>query len=205
MFVLRRSVKDRSLGPQITHGGRITCAGVDNRAGQSRTGLPLLTDTLSSIDGFRAPLSSAIISDLHVPSDGHGGHRCVRIRWQTSSGTSLPSATSSGMEATKRSNKDIDSRLFPPPFDAPGHAAYSRCYSAIPDMLMIIIIIIIDLSFAINWREAHLVAPRGPSQSQASGIITVHYKLVCLGDYRLAEVETTHPTTTYSVRADKDT
>lgn len=101
-----------------------------------------------------------------------------------------------------KSNKDIDSRLFPPPFDAPGHAAYSRCYSAIPDMLMIIIIIIIDLSFAINWREAHLVAPRGPSQSQASGIITVHYKLVCLGDYRLAEVETTHPTTTYSVRAD---
>lgn len=106
------------------------------------------------------------------------------------------------MEATERSNKDIDARLFPPPFDAPGHAAYSRCYSAIPDMLMIIIIIIIDLSFAINWREAHLVAPRGPGQSQASGIITVHYKLVCLGDYRLAEVETTHPTTTYSVRAD---
>lgn len=121
--------------------------------------------------------------------------------WQTSSGTSLPSATSSGMEATERSNKDIDSRLFPPPFDAPGQAAYSRCYSTIPAVL-IIIIIIIDLSIAINWRESHLVAPPGPSQSQASGIIIVHCKLVCLGDYRLVEVETTHPTTTYSVRAD---
>lgn len=112
------------------------------------------------------------------------------------------------MEATKRSNKDIDSRLFPPPFDAPGQAAYSRCYSAIPAVLMIIIIII-DLSIAINWRESHLVAPPGPSQSQASGIIIVHCKLVCLGDYRLAEVETTHPTTYYilcaSRRHHKDT